>query len=303
MTRLLATADLGSNTAHLLVAATDGETVTRAENVSEWIGLGEVVGRLGMIPNEKLNDLVAALKIFKKTAQDQKAEPLYVFATEAIRTARNHAVVLQHIRSETGISVDVITPKREAEFGYRGILLDSRATNPDIVFEIGGGSAQIARIAADKVDVDISLPIGTGKLTAESHLKHPATNENVRRIKEHITHALQGVSLQLPRDAKAVASGGVVRGLWRALHPDGEKRLFREELDYIAFSSRRLSVDQIASRFNVKLKRAQTLLPGALVYSALMEHFGLSEITVSEFGVREGAILEMARGNVEACAV
>lgn len=303
MTRLLATADLGSNTAHLLVAATDGETVTRAENVSDWIGLGEVVGRLGIIPNDKLSDIIATLKAFKKIAQERKAEPLYVFATEAIRTARNHAVVLQHIKSETGISVDVISPKREAEFGYRGILLDSRRTNPDLIFEIGGGSAQIARIAADKVDVDISLPIGTGKLTAESHLKYPPSSENVRRITEHINNALQGMSLQLPRDARAVASGGVVRGLWRALHPDGEKRLYREELDYVAFTTMRLPVDQIALRFNVKLKRAQTLLPGALVYSALMEHFGLPEITVSEFGVREGAILEMARGNVQACAV
>jgi exopolyphosphatase/guanosine-5'-triphosphate,3'-diphosphate pyrophosphatase len=93
-----------------------------------------------------------------------------------------------------------------------------------------------------------------------------------------------------------VASGGVIRGLWRAVHPDGEKKVFREELEFLRWTTARMPVDRIGSRFGVKQRRAQTLLPGSLVYLALMEKFGVSEITVSEFGVREGAILEMAKG-------
>ena len=98
-----------------------------------------------------------------------------------------------------------------------------------------------------------------------------------------------------------MASGGVARGLWRALHPDGEKRLHRAELEYLAWSVQRLTIDRAINRFGVKAKRVGTLLPGAMVYLALMERFDLTEMSVSEFGVREGAILEMARGKVEAC--
>ena len=39
-------------------------------------------------------------------------------------------------------------------------------------------------------------------------------------------------------------------------------------------------------------------MPGSLVYLGLMEHFGIEECIVSEFGVREGAILEMAAGRI-----
>jgi exopolyphosphatase/guanosine-5'-triphosphate,3'-diphosphate pyrophosphatase len=73
------------------------------------------------------------------------------------------------------------------------------------------------------------------------------------------------------------------------------KTIARIELDYLAWAASRLTIDRIVNRFSVKQKRAGTLLSGALVYAALMDHFGLDEIAISEFGIREGAILEMFR--------
>jgi exopolyphosphatase/pppGpp-phosphohydrolase len=40
-----------------------------------------------------------------------------------------------------------------------------------------------------------------------------------------------------------------------------------------------------------------------MVYAALLRKFGVQEMMVSEFGVREGAVLEMAAGRVEPCLV
>jgi exopolyphosphatase/guanosine-5'-triphosphate,3'-diphosphate pyrophosphatase len=97
----------------------------------------------------------------------------------------------------------------------------------------------------------------------------------------------------------AVVSGGVARGLWRALHPDGEKILSRFEIDFLKQSTSRLPIDRIVSRFNVKQRRAGTLLPGSIVYSEIMEYFGIDSLVISEFGVREGAILEMFSGGIK----
>ena len=88
MARILGAADIGSNTVHLLVAATDGELVTRLDNLSEWVGLGEVVARSGFISNERIDHLLQALKECRRVAQSRKAESLYVFATEAMRAAK-----------------------------------------------------------------------------------------------------------------------------------------------------------------------------------------------------------------------
>lgn len=298
MTRIFATADIGSNTAHLLVAATDGELVMRVDNLNEWIPLGEVVTRLGEIPKDVMEMLTLAMKEFKRVAASKKVAGFYVFATEGTRMARNHQAVLDKIYKETGVKVEVISPAREAELSFRGTQLDTRNMGAKILFEVGGGSAQVALIDEDKILEQVSLPLGTGRVIAETGLTNPCPPYALKAAENYIRRRLQ--ECQLEHQGKtAIISGGVGRGLWRALHPDGEKHIAMYELQYLQKTAIGLSTDRIASRFGVKAKRAGTMLPGSLVYLALMEHFGVEECIVSEFGVREGAILEMASGRIQ----
>lgn len=299
MARILAAADIGSNTAHLLVAATDGDIVMRIDNLNEWIPLGELVARQGEIPKEYADQLVGVMKEFRRVAAAKRADKIYVFATEAMRVASNHSSVLKRIKTETGISVDLIPPQREAELSFIGVRLDTKEMEPDLMFEVGGGSAQVAVVTGKGIQEELSLPLGTGRIIANSGMVTPCTPEAKQRAREYIDQTLVACDLQASPKPRAIASGGVARGLWRALHPDGEKRLAREEIGYLIWATERLSLERIIERFNVKPKRAGTLLPGAMVYEALMDRFGLTEIMVSEFGVREGAILEMANGNAK----
>lgn len=297
MTRIFAAADIGSNTAHLLVAATDGELVMRIDNYNEWMGLGEIVARKGEIPRDNVEQLGQTLAEFRRVAKSHGAGGLYVFATEAIRKARNSDVVLKKVQGESGVKVEVIPPRREAELSLRGIGLDTRNLGADLLFEVGGGSAQIGRIGKKGFEQEESLPLGTGRVIAESSLTYPAPALARQAAETYISRILERGTIV--GEAKiAVACGGVARGLWRALHPDGEKTITREEIDYLIWSTSRLPIDRMVSRFSVKSKRASTLLPGALVYRALMDRFALPQFVVSEFGIREGAILEMAAGKV-----
>lgn len=302
MTRTFAAADIGSNTAHLLVGATDGELVMRIDNFNEWIPLGEMVTLQRKIPKEIVNQLVAAVGEFKKIASNRRAECLYVFATEAMRMAENHEAVINKIRSATGIAVEIITPAREAELSVRGILLDTRHYGADLMFEIGGGSVQIGRLANGVLAESESLPLGTGRLIAQSGLRSPCPEYAYSAAESYIESTLAKGKLQ-GTAKRAIATGGVARGLWRALHPDSEKVITLTEVEYMVYASSRLPVDRIVARFGVKPKRAGTLLPGALVYRALMQKFGITEMVISEFGIREGAVLEMAAGKVNSCAV
>jgi exopolyphosphatase / guanosine-5'-triphosphate,3'-diphosphate pyrophosphatase len=302
MARVLAAADIGSNTAHLLVAATDGDLVMRIDNVNEWIALGEVVARQGSIPKEQADQLIAAVKEFKRVAILRAAEGMYVFATEAVRAASNYRDILKRLKSETGVAVDVIKPEREAQLSAMGVMLDCKDCGADILLEVGGGSAQIASVVDGRIEVDVSLPLGTGRIIAETGMRNPCPADALIAAQHYIDRQLDSIELPIAGTV-AVCSGGVARGLWRALHPDGEKRLALEELTYVAWSAARLPADRIVERFNVKTKRAGTILPGALVYQALLRRFGLTEMIISEFGVREGAIIEMAKGKVKIGAI
>ena len=299
MTRTFAAADIGSNTAHLLVARTDGEIVMRVDNLNEWIPLGEQVARRGEIPKETAEQLVLAMKEFRRSAERAGAETLYVFATEAVRVARNSEAVLKTIRRETGVVVDVISSDREAELSLRGVGLDTRHSGAKLLIEVGGGSAQLGILDGESFLERCSLPIGTGRVIAESALIQPAPEFAQNAAQRYVRAQLDKCPLPVT-GGLAVVCGGVARGLWRALHPDGEKHLLPFELDYLGRATGRLPVDRIVSRFGVKTRRAGTLLPGSIVYSEILRRFGIEEVLVSEFGVREGAILDMAAGRFAA---
>lgn len=303
MGRVLATADIGSNTVHMLIAETDGKSLTRLDNRSEWVSLGETVARKGVIPADLGAQLIENLKGFKRLAKSNGAEYLYVFATEAMRLAENHEQLLETIFSTTEIAVDVITPRREAELSLRGILLDS-PQSVDLMIEVGGGSAQIARVSNGRIVDSASAPLGTGRLIAEAGLKNPCPPSHVKAAERFVHDNLESLKLAPgPHPHIIVASGGVIRGLWRSVHPDGEPTLHRNELAYLAWAAAHLPVSRVISRFGVKNKRAATLLPGALVYGGLMDRFEITDLHVSEYGVREGAIIEIAKGSIQGCLV
>lgn len=297
MGRIYASADIGSNTVHLLIAEKEGGSIQRVRNESEWLSLGEVVSSLGRIPPEMQDRLVATLRSYVFASDQAKAERLYVFATEAMRVAENHERVLQKIKKEVGIKVDLISGRREAELGLRGALIDSQPTWPFLLVEVGGGSAQVALCEDRGITQEVSLPLGTGRLISDAGLTDPPSTEQIERMERLIDERLLSTS-PFERIEDIVACGGVARGLIRALHRDGDPTLHIAEVDFLRWTASRLTEERLAARFGVKAKRAGTLLPGAAVYGAILRKLSRKEMRVSEFGVREGAILELAEKRI-----
>ena len=298
MGRILGVADIGSNTAHLMIGECDGKSIRRLTSQSEWISLGEVVALRGFVPPDRAAYLVSAMAEFLSLCRSYRAESLYVFATEAIRAAENGGALLDSIHQKTGLRIETISSHREAELSYRGAGLDVPKHKSAILIEVGGGSVQVARFDKGQMQQQISLPLGTGKLIAEAALPPDPTAGCAERAEEHILDVL---SLMPPfKSAELViASGGVARGLWKALHPDGDTQITTPELDYMVYASSRLNSAQIASRFGIKGKRSRTMLPGALVYRALLQSLSSPDMIVSAFGIREGAMLELFEGCVK----
>jgi exopolyphosphatase / guanosine-5'-triphosphate,3'-diphosphate pyrophosphatase len=300
--RVFAAADIGSNTAHILVAEANGRgTVRRISDANEWVSLGEIVGKTGEIPPETEALLVKSLRAFRRLAHLHGAESLYVFGTEALRKARNSSTVLKSLERETGIRVELIDGPREAHLGLRGAWTDTSGTTPFTLCEVGGGSAQVGIAQAGPAfSESVSLPLGTGILIARCALELPAAPVVLKCLEEAIEAELDRVNFL--SGSRLVGCGGVARGLWRALHPDGNRQLLAEELDYLIWATQRINAETTRTRFNVKAKRAFTLLPGAMVYRAVMRRGGFGQLEVSRYGVREGAILEMSEGKVTGCA-
>ena len=295
---MLAAVDIGSNTVHLLVAEAESGGVRRICDENEWLNLGEIVARSGEVPLPLQDQLINTLSSYRSMAKQEKAEKFYVFGTEAMRRAANTKKVLKRIKAEVGVEVDLVSGQREAELCIAGILVDSDEADEMIVAEVGGGSAQVAFVKNQALVDDASLPLGTGTLAAKHALSFPCSKKKLADLTEHIRKELSSGAPH-PTVGLVVASGGVARGLWRTLHPDGEREILMEELNYLIWATQRLSLGQIEGRFSVKPRRATTLLTGALVYREVLERYCQNRMLVSRFGVREGAVIELSRGGIK----
>lgn len=300
MKRRLAAADIGSNTVHLLVGDVDQRGVKRLENSSEWLSLGEVVEKEGGIPKKSADELVLTLRRFKEICALHNAEQPYLFATEAFRKAENHGEIEKRVQLELALTIDVITPQMETKLGLKGALIDTQLPTPTLFLECGGGSIQVALYSGEEIVSQESLPLGTGTLIALSECTQPATDEHVHRLEMLIDAGLDKIE-HFEKARSILSGGGVARGLLRALHPDGYRRLHLNEVSYLAWTTQNLTIEKIVRRFSVKPKRAATLLPGAIVFRTLLERTNHLEFMVSEYGVREGALIEIYEGSLQAC--
>lgn len=263
------------------------------------------MARTGGIPAETERQLTKTFKAFYRLCLLHGATHLYVFATEAMRRASNGGEVMYNL-ARIGIPINLIDGRREAEFGLRGAWLDCATPSESVLMvEVGGGSAQVALAEVqDGLPVIVeekSLPLGTGAMIGKLGLTQPADDNQIKELMDFVKSHVAPLFADAPSSAQSmIGVGGVARGLLKALHPDGNPILVKEEIDYLAWATRRLKSEEVGARFNVKLKRASTLLPGAVIYRTILECAEQSQIKVSRFGVREGAILEMAEGRLKA---
>lgn len=300
MGKVYATADIGSNTVHLLVAEFEGTNLNRIHNDSEWLSLGEIVSREGYIPSGSKTALIRTLTSYKQIAKASGAEGIYVFATEAMRAASNCDEVLAEISAKVSIKVDLINPRHEAELGVLGCACDVVLDDPWAMIEMGGGSVQVGLIADGELLEEESLKAGTGRLAYETGLESPATERQWADLLLYVDQVIEPLRYWR-KPQMVVGAGGVARGLLRALHPDGNRTLAEEELSYLMWSAKNSAVATLCRRFSVKQQRAATFSSGALMFLKIMEIFEANRIMISEFGVREGAILFQSQGKISPC--
>jgi exopolyphosphatase/guanosine-5'-triphosphate,3'-diphosphate pyrophosphatase len=169
---------------------------------------------------------------------------------------------------------------------------------PTAFFDIGGGSAQIAKVDAAGITQLCSLPIGTGTLRVSIDLDDPVSPAVYDRMHRRLAQQLDPLGRLLPVK-RVVGGGGVARGIMRALHPDKDRLIERYEIDYLEQTARKFASPVLSKRFGVSNARAKTLFPGVSIIQKLMQVLDCGHVLISEFGIREGAVLDMAQGRVK----
>jgi exopolyphosphatase / guanosine-5'-triphosphate,3'-diphosphate pyrophosphatase len=302
----IAALDLGTNSFHLLIAEVqaDGHFEPLAREKA-MIRLGDVVARRGRITSAAADVAVQTVRRFKLLADAADVAEVHACATSAIRQAANGASLVDRIEAETGVAVEVISGRREAEliFGAirASILLDPA---PALCFDLGGGSLEVMVGDAASLRWATSENLGVGRLTAEFVQSDPISKEDRRALEHHLVSVLGPVADTVkPLSPRlVVGSSGTLLDLAHmvAARRSEDVPVSLNQLSFTREEFLALHKQIITSKASDRLRmegleaRRVDLIPaGSIVLAVAMDLFGFDAMTVSEWALREGIVLDV----------
>jgi exopolyphosphatase/guanosine-5'-triphosphate,3'-diphosphate pyrophosphatase len=296
--------DIGSNTGHLLVVdAHDGAAPLPAYSHKEPLRLAEHLDEAGAVTRAGVEALTAFVASAIVVAEDKGCEEMLGFATSAVRDAVNSEDVLAEVGARTGVALEVLSGADEARLTFLAVRRwFGWSAGGLAVFDIGGGSLEIAGGANEAPDVAWSMPLGAARLACEFFSVGLPGEAEVRTLRKRIRAEIArdaGRLLRYGQPDKAVATSKTFRSLARicgaapsSAGPLVPRALPLEELS--AWIPKLIAMDdeKFAALPGVSASRAHQVVPGALVAEACMDIFGLDELEICPWALREGVILE-----------
>ncbi|WP_369215914.1 Ppx/GppA phosphatase family protein [Streptomyces flavofungini] len=295
--------DVGSNTVHLLVVdAHPGARPLPAHSHKADLRLAQLLEPSGAIGPEGVDRLVAIVREAMEAAEDKGVEEVLPFATSAVREATNADEVLDRVRDETGVALKVLSGEEEAKLTF---LAARRwfgwSAGKLLVLDIGGGSLEIAYGIDEEPDAAVSLPLGAGRLTSAWLSADPPDPADVKALRRHVRAQIARTVGEFSRFGAPdhiVATSKTFKQLARlagaARSTEGlyvQRELKRKSLEDWVPQLAAMTVRERAELPGVSEGRAGQLLAGALVAEGAMDLFGVENVEICPWALREGVIL------------
>lgn len=310
---LSASIDIGSNTLRLLIGNIN-YNYNKIEHIfsdRKITRLAEGVAETGILKNENIEASIAVLKEFSSTIIRYKVKRVKAVATSALREASNSNIFLKRASADTGIPIEVISGEKEAELILKGVfssIPDSelRTMNSELIIDIGGGSTEwIFCKGKNLIDMG-SVPIGVIKL-CKIIKTDPVSEADIRELNREIISILEGLKIKIgqhiERNTLLIGTAGTFATLASidlGLETYSRERihLHRIPLRRLRDISRRLLALPMKERKNIRglePQRADLIIPGIQFTINTMEYFNFNELIVSDYGLLEGALLEIEK--------
>ena len=310
-----AAVDLGTNNCRLLIATPAGEGFRVIDAYSRVVRLGEGMGASGRLNEAAMERAIAALGACAEKVRRRQVAGLKAVATQACRAASNGAEFVARVEAETGIRLEVISPREEAQLSVAGCrnLLD-RTAEAALVLDVGGGSTELSWLdlrqgtGPSAVRAWLSIPIGVVSL-AEAFPEDLSDRDGwyetmvaaVRAKLKAFPHAERMRPAFADARAQLVGTSGAITSL-AGLHlrlPRYERSkvdgLWLTDGDCRDAAARLLAMDEDGRSAEpcIGPDRADLVLAGAAILEAVQREWPCRRVRVADRGLREGLLLAM----------
>ncbi|RME14870.1 MAG: exopolyphosphatase [Bacteroidetes bacterium] len=285
---LLAAIDIGSNAIRLLLSRVfENKNLIlfhKEELVRISIRLGEDVFLKGKISDEKTQRLIYAMRAYSNIMQVYNVVKYKAVATSAVRDAANGKEVIQTIEKETGIKIEILDGKTEANLIFANHI--EEILDPDKAYmyiDVGGGSTEITIYNKHKVVASRSFNIGTLRL-----LYNTIDNTVWEEMKQWIKKHTQGIY-----PIYAIGSGGNINKLYKMSGKKENKSLGYNKLKGLYEMLLSYTYEERVKLLGLKPDRADVIVPAAKIYLTAMKTADIEKIYVPQIGLSDGVIHQL----------
>lgn len=295
----VAAIDVGSNAIRFLAARFDEPRrfdVLAADRFP--VRLGHDVFVSGRLTREAMDACVATLGSVVARLGELGIAHRRAVATSAIRESANGEKLLERVRRETGLELEVISGSEEARLVHLAVAQRlSLGQERWLIVDVGGGSVEVSLADDGGVLWSESHTMGSVRLLEELSGAGEDPGRFGRLLEEYVATLRMPAAARQRRAAGLIATGGNIEALARlaGAAPDGNgvAELSVAALRRLIETLAKLSFRQRVEQLDLREDRADVILPAAMVYERLATLAEVATIHVPHVGIREGVVLDL----------
>jgi len=299
-----------------MIAARTESGFRVVDSLNRSVRLGEGLQQSGYLSEAAMERTIDVLHDCMARIRRRNPGRVRAIATEACRRATNGRAFLDRVARETGLGINVISGREEAELALESCtpLLESGGPQSRaLLFDIGGGSTEVAwvRLEADvpRLISYVSAPVGVVTL-AEQYGDSIHTFDGYEAMVAQVLTQLQGfeqvhcIRREIAQDnVRLLGTSGTVTTL--AGIASGLERYSRAAIDGMTMTRaqtngaidllRSLDPDGLRAHPCVGRDRADYVMPGCAIFDAIRRTWPVGDVTVADRGLRDGMLIRMIR--------
>lgn len=279
---------IGSNAVTLKIGELSSKKIKYLEKCEYPLYLGKDTFSKEKIGFEKVDKLCEVLSSFKKIIEEYKVENVRVFATTAMREAKNKDPIADQINVRTGFKVNIIDDPEEKTYIYKEICRKlTKYTdfhkNEALITSIGTGSIGVAAYSYGNILFSQTLKVGAMKLSEIfEQVQEESGNFHVV-LEEYLKGFTYVLKNMIPiKDIKYFIGAG------QELHIIGELCAYKRDDNFVYIKRKDLyalydnlkekTIENIMREFGVNEEKAESILPSLVIYKTMLEFTEAEEI-------------------------
>ncbi|MCL5105732.1 MAG: hypothetical protein M1133_16690 [Armatimonadetes bacterium] len=307
--------DVGTNSIKLIVGRVNarGEVEVLSESAA-ITRLGEGLDIMRNISPEAEERAVEAISDMVRTARglgcfgcmQPKQLLIRVVGTSAVRDAVNRDRLIDRLRAELGVDLEVLSEEDECRFSYLAVALDPALgtyEGPHVVADVGGGSTELALGVGSRLETGISLKLGVVRLTERFLTSDPPSSSALKSAREE-ADSLVSKWLKGRKPGRVVGVGGSAINLMRihrripadTIEGVHGSLISRDNLTELLDTLASLTVEQRKQIIGLEPDRADTILAGAIIFERMLAASNAHQLIISTRGLRYGLLCEVLTG-------